>query len=66
MCVRSTDGHDLVIYWHTLKATEAALLLQIQHRAARVVYGALMFTNQSRLEGDLSWESVADRAKFLD
>ena len=24
-----------------------------------------MFTNQSRLEADLSWESVAERAKFL-
>ena len=24
-----------------------------------------MFTYQSRLEGDISWESVADRAKFL-
>ena len=38
---------------------------QIQYCAARVCSGALMFTNQSRLEGDLSWESVAERAKLL-
>ena len=65
VCVRSTIEYGLVLYWHTLKQTEAARLVQIQYRAARVCSGALMFTNQSRLEADLSWESVADRAKFL-
>ena len=65
MCVRSTVKYGLVLYWHTLKVTEAAGLIQIPYRAARVVSGARMFTNQFRLEGDLSWESVGDRAKFL-
>ena len=65
VCVRSTIEYGLVLYWHTLKQTEAARLVQIQYRAARVCSGTFMFTNQSRLEADLSWESVADRAKFL-
>ena len=54
-----------MLHWHTLKQTEAARLRQIQYRAARVCTGALMFTNQSRLEVDLSWETIAERAKFL-
>ena len=53
------------MYWHTLTQSEAARLIQIQHRAARLCSGALMYTNQSHLEADLSWESVAGRAKFL-
>ena len=65
VCVRSTIEYGLVIYWHTLKQTEVARLTQIQYRAARICTGALMFTNQSRLEADLSWESLADRSKFL-
>ena len=65
VCVRSTIEYGLVLYWHTLKQTEAARLTQIQYRAARVCTGALMFTNQSRLEKDLSWESIAERVKFL-
>ena len=65
MCVGSTIEYGLVLYWHTLKQTEAARLVQIQYRAARVCTGALMFTNQSRLEADLSWESIAERVKFL-
>ena len=55
----------LVLYWHTLKQTETARLSQIQYRAARICTGALMFTNQSRLEIDLSWETISERARFL-
>ena len=65
VCVRSTIEYGLVLYWHTLKQTETARLSQIQYRAARVCTGALMFTNQSRLEIDLSWETISERARFL-
>ena len=65
VCVRSTFEYGLVLYWHSLKQTKAAQLVQIQYCAARLCTGALMFTNQSCLETDLSWESIAEKAKFL-
>ena len=65
VCVRSVIEYGLVLYWHTLKPTEAARLNQIQYRASKLVTGALHFTSQTRLEADLSWETIADRAKLL-
>ena len=65
VCVRSTIEYGLVIYWHTLKPTEAARISQIQYRAAKICTGALHLSSQSKLEVDLSWETIAHRAKFL-
>lgn len=65
VCVRSTIEYGLVIYWHTLKPTEAARINQIQYRAAKICTGALHFSSQSKLEEDLSWETIDSRAKFL-
>ena len=65
VCVRSVIEYGLVLYWHTLKPTEAARINQIQYKAAKLCSGALHFTNQRRLEVDLSWETIADRANLL-
>ena len=65
MCVRSTIEYRLVIYWHTLKPSEAARIKQIHYRAAKICTGALHFSSQSKLEEDLSWETIDNRAKFL-
>ena len=65
VCVRSTVEYGLVLYWHSLKQTEAARIRQIQYRGARIVTGALPFTSQSKLESDLALETVDNRAKFL-
>ena len=54
-----------MLYWHSLKQTEAARIRQIQYRGARIVTGALPFTSQSKLESDLALETVDNRAKFL-
>ena len=35
VCVRSTIEYGLVIYWHTLKPSEAARIKQIQYHAAK-------------------------------
>ena len=40
-------------------------LSQIQYRAAKLVTGALHFSSQVKLEEDLSWETISDRADFL-
>ena len=37
----------------------------MQYRAAKVVTGALHFSSQDKLEQDLSWETISDRADFL-
>ena len=65
VCVRSTLEYGLVLYWHTLKPTEASRLNQIQYRAAKICTGALHFTSQYKLQVELSWEKLEDRAKFL-
>ena len=65
VCVRSTVEYGLVLYWHSLKQTEAARIRQIQYRGARIVTGALPFSSQAKLESDIAWESTDNRAKFL-
>ena len=65
VCVRSTLEYGLVIYYHSLTLPQANRLSQIQYRAAKLCTGALHFTSQVKLETDLAWESIADRAKFL-
>jgi hypothetical protein len=63
--VRSVIEYGLIVYYHTLNKTEAARLHQIQYRAAKLCTGALHLTSQVKLENDLAWETIADRAKFL-
>ena len=65
LTVRSVIDYGLIIYYQTLKITKKARLDQLQYRAAKLCTGALHFTSQSKLEDDLAWESMADRAEFL-
>ena len=65
MCVRYVIEYGLVLYWQTLKHTEAACINKIQYKASKLCTGALHFTNQSRLEADLSRETIGHRAKLL-
>ena len=54
-----------MIYFNNLRQTDIFRLNQLQYRAAKLCTGALHFTSQSKLEADLGWESISDRAKFL-
>ena len=63
--VRSVIDYGLVVYYQTLTSTEKARLDQVQYRAAKLCTGAMHFTSQSKLEQDLGWESISDRANFL-
>ena len=65
LTVRSVVDYGLVIYFHTLRQTQKAKLFQIQYRAAKLCTGALKFTSQIKLEKELAWESISDRADFL-
>ena len=63
--VRSVIDYGLVVYYQTLTSTEKARLDQVQYRAAKLCTGAMHYTSQSKLEQDLGWESISDRANFL-
>ena len=65
LTIRSVIDYGLVIYFNTLKSTEIARLNQIQYRAAKLCTGALHLTSQVKLEQDLAWETLSDRALFL-
>ena len=65
ICVRSTLEYGLIIYYHNLTQTQQSRLNRIQYQGAKLCTGALHFTSQIKLESDLAWESISDRAKFL-
>ena len=65
LTVRSLIDYSLILYFHTLKVTEAARLNQIQYRAAKLCTGALHFTSLEKLNSELGWEDLATRAEFL-
>ena len=63
--VRSVIDYGLIVYFNNLKVTEITRLNQIQYRAAKLCTGALHYTNQSKLEQELAWETLAKRSDFL-
>ena len=63
--IRSVIEYGLVVYFHSLTQCHKKRLSQIQYRAAKLVTGALHFSSQVKLEEDLSWETISDRADFL-
>ena len=65
LTVRSVIDYGLVVYFHDLKVTQVARLSQLQYRAAKLCTGALHYTNQTKLELDLGWETLKTRADFL-
>ena len=60
LTVRSVIEYALVVFYNSLKQTQMKRLDQIQYRAAKLCTGALHFTSQTKLEDDLSWESIHD------
>ena len=65
LTVRRVIDYGLVIYFHKLKQTQKAKLYQVQYRAAKLCTGALKFTSQAKLEKELAWESISERADFV-
>ena len=55
----------LCIYYHNLKQSDAYQLNQIQYRAGKLIAGALHFTSSLKLNSNLVFEELSDRAKFL-
>ena len=65
LTVRSVTDYALPVYYHSLKVTEKALLENIQYRAGKLVTGALHLTSKDKLNEELGWESINDRADIL-
>ena len=65
LTVRSVIDYGLIIYFHSLKQTDQARLTQLQYRAAKLVTGALHFSSKEKLDSELGWESISQRAEFL-
>ena len=63
--IRSCIDYMLPVYFHTLKQTEKSRIEQIQYKAAKLASGALHYTSQIKLEKEMGWESISDRADFL-
>ena len=57
--------YGIFIYFHNLKQSEIHRIEQIQYKAGQVVTGALPLTSMLKLNIELGWESIAERAKFL-
>ena len=65
LTVRSVIDYALPVYAYNLKLTELARLDRIQYRAAKLVTGALHFTNKEKLNIELGWENFQSRINFL-
>ena len=62
---RSLIDYGLCIYYNNLKQQDIYRLNQIQYRAGKLTVGALHFTSCIRLDRELGWLDLSDRAKFL-
>ena len=65
LTVRSVIDYALPVYYHTLKLSQKALLDKVQYTAAKIVTGALHLTSTDKLNQELGWETIGDRADLL-
>ena len=65
LTIRSVLEYGLIVYFHSLTQTQQASLSRVQYRAARLCTGALPYTSQIKLELDLAWPPLTQRADFL-
>ena len=63
--IRSVIDYALPVYANTLLQTEIARLERLQYRSAKLVTGALHYTNKDKLDAELGWESINKRIQFL-
>ena len=63
--VRSVIDYGLPVYYSSLNLCDKAKLERVQYNAAKIVTGALSYSSKEKLNYDLSWETIKDRAEFL-
>ena len=65
LTVLSVLDYGLQIYYHTLKQAEKCRLDRIQYSAAKLVTGTLHTTSMVKLNKELGWETIGERAIYL-
>ena len=65
LTVRSVIDYCLPVYFNNLKATDVIKLNRLQYSAAKLVSGTLHNTSADKLNKELGWETITDRAKCL-
>ena len=63
--VRSSIDYAIVVFGPSLNAMQLKKLDSLNYRAARLVTGALKFTNSEKLLNELGWESTSKRIEYL-
>ena len=61
--VRSVLDYGLPIFYHTLNLTDKERLDRIQYSAAKLVTGCLHTTSKHKLNLELGWETIGERAR---
>ena len=65
LTVRSRIDYGLHIFYHSLTQQQKDRLSRLQYRAAKLVTGAPHCTSQVKLEHELGWETISNRAQML-
>ena len=55
----------MIVYFHSSTQVQLARLNKVQYRAGRLCSEALPYTSKAKLEQDMCWKSLANRAHFL-
>ena len=63
--VRSVIDYALPVYFKNIKQTDMGRLNRVQYNAAKVVSGALHLSSIDKLNKELGWETINDRAEYL-
>ena len=63
--VRSVIDYGLIVYCNSLNQSDKNKIDKIQYTAAKLVSSTLHLTSRVKLEKELGWSSIKDRADFL-
>ena len=63
--LRSVLDYGLAIFYHTLTLTDKERLDRIQYSATKLVTGCLHTTSKHKLNLELGWETIGERARYL-
>ena len=63
--IRSVIDYGLVVYYHSLTQIDKNKIDKIQYSAAKLVSSTLHFTSRVKLEQEMGWSSILNRADYL-
>ena len=63
--VRSVIDYGLIVYYNSLNQSDKNKIDKIQYLASKLVSSTMHLTSRVKLERELGWSSIKDRADFL-